>query len=501
MYERLNTEKNMSDMIKNMEKNINKINVVSIKGDELTAKTEQLLKEVSPIERRRIKKLDEIILNEIDKENRIDEEINKNSIEEKIQNINMNITKLIEKRKEKEKNELENKEKEEKEENEEKEEKEDEDNKNKIEEKSSYSKLTTNDFGINLIDETFNIHNKVNINDRIKLFKTRLTEESEQKYKDLPKLPDISGLEEDSISKDQKSLLNILDKKDINNKSFDKESFHEEMNKLNYENFMKSSEERKIKKEKKNKLIKPILEKMIEITEYIHDYQEIKGVTLLDNSKWDEIMNKFINFENIKDDEQDEIINKEEVSEYLFDYGEKINETDKLILFDYINYLNIYNDLIIPTSIRGKKYKYYELYEEIYNLTNNEVDIKEYEPNEEEIENLILPKTPYFPNYKLFDIIENAIKNKYNQKNNLNLINKNDIYYQKGKYFYLPIKISVSGYPMSGKKSQSQLINNKYQNIKLFDPEKILENKLEEYKELKEPVEKTTKSKNMKPNQ
>ena len=85
MYERLNTEKNMSDMIKNMEKNINKVKVVNIKGDELTAKTEQLLREVSPIERRRIKKLDEIILNEIDKENRIDEEINKNSIEEKIQ--------------------------------------------------------------------------------------------------------------------------------------------------------------------------------------------------------------------------------------------------------------------------------------------------------------------------------------------------------------------------------------------------------------------------------
>ena len=172
MYERLNTEKNMSDMIKHMEKNINKVKVVSIKGDELTAKTEQLLREVSPIERRRIKKLDEIILNEIDKENRIDEEINKNGVKEKMQNINMNITKLIEKKKEKikieekEKNELENddKEKDEKEEKGENEEKEEEDNnENKIEEKSIYSKLTTNDFGLNLIDEAFNIHNKVNI--------------------------------------------------------------------------------------------------------------------------------------------------------------------------------------------------------------------------------------------------------------------------------------------------------------------------------------------------
>ena len=501
MYERLNTENNMADMIKNMEKNLNKTKVVCIKGDELTAKTEQLLREVSPIERRRIKKLDEIILNEIDKENKNDEENNRHRIEEKIQNISMNITKLIEKRKEKlkieEKNKLEiiDKEREEREERE-------ENNDNKIEEKSSYSKLTTNDFGLNLIDETFNIHNKeININDRIKLFKTRLTEESEQKFKDLPKLPDISVFEEEDISKEQRSRSNILDKKAINNKNFDKESFYEEMNKLNYENFLKTSEERKIKKEKKNKLIKPILEKLIEITEYINYYQDIKDVKLLDNSKWDEIMDRFINFENIKDDEKEEIISKEEASEYLFDYEDKLNEVDKLILFDYINYLSIYNDLIIPTSIRGKKFKYYELYEEIYNLTNNEVDIKDYEPNEEEIENLILPKTPYFPNYKFFDIIENAIKNKYSQKENLNLTIKNDIYCQKGKYFYLPIKISVTGYPMSGKKSQSQLINNKYPNIKLFEPEKLLENKLEEYKELKEPIEKTTKSKNMKPNQ
>ena len=508
MYERLNTEKNMSDMIKNMDKNLNRIKVISLKGDELTAKTEELLREVSPIERRRIKKLDEIILNEIDKENRIDEERNMNNIEEKIKKINMNITRLIEEKKEKKeekKNEIENNDREKEEEKEEEkegegEEEKEEDNNNKIEEKSIYSKLTANDFGTKLIDETLNIHNKViNINDRIKLFKTRLAEGSEQKFKELP---DIPGLEEDSISKEQKSqIINNLDKKITNNQNFDKESFLEEMNKLNYENFKKSSEERKIKKKKKNMLIKPIIEKMIEITEYISDYQEAKGVKLLDNSKWDEIMVKFINFENIEDDEKDEIITKEEVSEYLFDYGEKLNEDDNLILFDYINYLNIYNDLIIPTSIRGKKYKYSELYEDTYNLANNEVDIKDYEPNEEEIENLFLPKTPYFPNYKFFDIIESAIKNKYNKKNNLNIINKNDIYSQKGKYFYLPIKISITGYPMSGKKSQSQLINNKYQNIKLFEPEKILEKKLEEYKELKEPVEKTTKSKNMKPNQ
>ena len=512
MYERLNTEKNMSDMIKNMENNLNKGKINIIKGDELISKTEELLKEVPPTERKRIKYLDELINREINKENRIDEEKNISYIG-KNPNVEMNITKLIKIKKEKE-------DKEDKEELENKEEinefEENKDNMKEIEEnnedkeilnadKSTYSKLTTNDYGLYLINDAFKIHNKdININDRIKLFKTRLTEDSEIKYKNLPKLPDIPGIEEEEgNSKIIKNQSNILDKSNSDLNAFDKESFFEEMNKLNYENFRKESQKRKMKKEKKNKLMKPILEKIIEITEYIYDYQENKGVQLLDNTKWEEIMDKFINWEEIKDNEEDEVISQEEISEYLFDYGDKLNENDNLILFDYINYLNIFNDLIIPTTLRGKRYKYYELYEEIYNLGNNDVDIKDYEPNEDEIENLILPKTPNYENYKLYDIIEKVIKIKYKklENNNLNKVNKTDIYSQKGKYFYLPIKISITGYPMSGKKIQSHLINNKYQNIKIFDPQEILENKIEEYKELKEPVEKTTKSKNMKPNQ
>ena len=510
MYERMNTEKNMFDMIKNMENNINK-NVISVKGDELIAKTEQLIKSLSPIEQKRIKYMDELINKEIDKENRIDEEKNKLNVG-KSQKINMNVTKLINLGKTKEIEKTENTENTENVENinetEIDQEKEKEEKNNDIlnAEKSSYSKLTNNDYGLNLINDAFRIHSKdSNINDRIKLFKTRLmyTENSQN----LPKLPEISISEEDENYKRQKSESNVLEKS-INDKKnneiniFDKESFYEEMNKLNYENFKKESNARKIKKEKKYKLIKPIINKLIDISDYISIYQENKGVQLLDNSKWDEIMDKFKNWEDIYDNEEDEIISQDEVSEYLFDYGYKLTENDNLIFFDYINYLNIFNDLIIPTSMRGKQYKYYELYDEVYNLLNNDVDIKEYEPNEDEIDNLILPKSPNFVNYKLYDIIEFVIKNKYNKNIKSNLINNNnDINNQKGKYFYLPIKISIVGYPMSGKNIQSSLINEKYPNIKFFNPEEIFESKLAEYKELSIPIEKSTKTKNMKPNQ
>ena len=511
MFERMNTEKNMSDMIKNMENNIRK-NVVSIKGDELIAKTEELMKSMSPVEQKRIKYIDELINKEIYKENRIDEK--KNELQKgKLSKVNMNIIKLI-----KQNNLLE---KEEKENEEDKENNEEEINNENItnninnntesnninQETTIYSKLTENDYGLNLINDSFKIHSKdININDRIKLFKTRLMygENSDEKFKNLPKLPEMSITEEDEASKKQKSEPNILEKSaDLNKKKeniFDKESFYEEMNKLNYENFKKVANERKAKKEKKIRLVKPLIEKMIDITDYIFNYQENKGVKLLDNAKWDEIMERFINWEDIYDNEEDEEITQNEESEYLFDYGVILNEKDNLILFDYVNYLNIFNDLIIPTNLRGKQYKYYELYDEVYKTLNNDVDIKEYEPNEEEIDNLILPKSPNVANYKFFDIIENVIKNKYNKNQKKNIIN-NDIFTQKGKYYYLPIKMSIVGYPLSGKKIQSSLISEKYPNIKVFNPEEILEKKLEEYKELKEPVEKSTKSKNLKQNQ
>ena len=460
MFERLNTEKNMSDMIKNMENNINKKNIISIKGDELIARTEKLINSVSPTERQRIKYLDELINKEINKENKIDEEKNMSNIG-KNPKVNMNITKLLELQKtnEKEKNEAIN-EIEEKKENEDENIEEKEEKKSEVENqyKSSYSKLTENDYGLNPINDTFKIHSKdININDRIKLFKTRLmnNQETEEKFKNLPKLPEISVTEEDNNSKKQKSESNILEKStNINNNMinpFDKESFYEEMNKINYENFKKQSDERRKKKEKKKKLIKPIINKIVDITEYISIYQENKDVKLLDNSKWDEIMEKFINWEDLYDHEEEEIISQEEESEYLFEYEDKITAKDNLILFDYINYLNIFNDLIIPTPLRGKQYKYYELYDEVYNLLNYDVDIKEYEPKEEEVENLKLPKSPSFYNFKFYDIIETCMKNKYNKNEKKNIIN-NDIFQQKGKYYYIPIKMSFVGYPMSGKK-------------------------------------------------
>ena len=514
MFERMNNEKNMKEMIAKMENNLNRRKKQKEKEDEENVDdTQQLMKYLSPEEKQRIRDVDELINKELNNQNKIDQE---NNEKEKHKNhiIDMNITKILIKREKdnenivkenKEINEEENKQ----EENNKEENKEENfkgvEKENVSMDKSSYSKLSNNDYGLNLMNEAFEIHkvNKYNINNRIKLFKTRLlfTEDSEQKYNNLPNIFNFDEEKEKDNNKKKESKIKEEIKTQKDSDILDKDLFYEEMDKLNYDNFIKESNKRKIKKQKRINVIKPLLNQILDITDYIYDYQQKNNIEIIDNEKWDELMNRFKNGENIKDKEEEILEEKNELSEYLFDYGYKLDFNDSLIIFDYANYLSVFNDLIIPDNERGKIFKFYELYEDFYE-PNQDINIKEYEPKEEELENLTLPKYPDFINYNFFEIIENSFKSKYNkQERNSITQNKSEIFTKKGKYFYIPIKMSFTGYPLSGKKVQSNLIVSKYPKIKIFDPEEIFQNKLDEYNQLKEPVEKSTKNKNLKPNQ
>ena len=129
-----------------------------------------------------------------------------------------------------------------------------------------------------------------------------------------------------------------------------------------------------------------------------------------------------------------------------------------------------------------------QLYSELYyaNMNNmNMVDIKDYEPSEIEIENLSLPKyikgeNEYFKDiltkiieYKDEDITK--LKKELKEENEKIKEDKKKEYIikNKGKYFYVPIKMVFTGYPCSGRKTQGQLLRDKYPNIKIYDPEEI----------------------------
>ena len=186
------------------------------------------------------------------------------------------------------------------------------------------------------------------------------------------------------------------------------------------------------------------------------------------------------------------------------------------------------------------EFKFYELYEGIYKKEENQnVDIKEYEPTAEELENLKMPKENV-TNAQFGDIIENAIEFKCRNKeihceeekeNHIveeeekvhqdneekegivsteekgkeneqkEVANETEEINPRGKYWYLPIKISLIGYPLSGKKTQAKLISEEYPKLKIYNVNNILEEKLKEYEQLQLPIESDPKFKTFKPKQ
>ena len=103
------------------------------------------------------------------------------------------------------------------------------------------------------------------------------------------------------------------------------------------------------------------------------------------------------------------------------------------------------------------------------------MDIKDYEPSEVEIDNLSLPKYIKSENEYFNDVLTKIIE--YNDEDITKLKkelktenekNKEDkmieyIIKSKGKYFYVTIKMAFTGYPCSGRKTQGNLLKEKYQ--------------------------------------
>ena len=72
---------------------------------------------------------------------------------------------------------------------------------------------------------------------------------------------------------------------------------------------------------------------------------------------------------------------------------------------------------------------------------------------------------------------------------------------EKYSFDHIPIKLCFIGTRFSGRKTQSNLINNKYPNIKIYNVEKIIRDCIETYNKISIPLEEQPKFKNAKKNQ
>ena len=328
-----------------------------------------------------------------------------------------------------------------------------------------------NDFRKDIVKNAKLLHwNNIKIGNRIDFFKTKMFKKENINKENLPQI---------NFNKNDKYS------------SFDKDYFFECLNKEDYLINKNQLLNKLDKKKKKREEISIIFEKILNLTNYVSVYQSKNKIELLEDEKWKELMNEFV-----KEEDKQESNNN-------YEKNLKNHEINKDYLleqefYDYINYTGIFNDLIIPYNNDNKyknginkEYSFAEIYSEFYMTNKKEnLDIKEHEPNKEEYKNLIYPQYPdYDKNVKLNDIILHIIENKLNNdednKNFLKAKEKgNNIIDKKGKFFYLPIKICLIGYPMSGKNVQSKLLNEKFPGIRIYDPTQLLKDKIKEYNEI-----------------
>ena len=346
--------------------------------------------------------------------------------------------------------------------------------------KSSFNEISDNSKGMNLIKNSLSIHNeKILVGNRISLFQTMIENKNENENED----------------------INIENNTSIKNKQFNSEEYFKELNKINSEALSKEIELKKKKKLKHNNLIKPIMYQILDIVNEVSKYQIENNIDLINKEKWNEITLKLVNNELIDSDLMEIMgIKKDNESEYENDYEEKINKKDEDILFDYCNYIGLFNDNIIPNEIKGYKYNYPDLYNGIYNNENG-IDIKDYEPTEDEIENLILPHEKIFNN-QFGQIVDISLENKYKSITQKNFIDHHFIPISENSIFnFIPIKISMLGSPLSGKKTQSKFLSEKFPHLKIYNLEEILFDFVKEYDELNIPLDQHPKIKSAKKNQ
>ena len=344
---------------------------------------------------------------------------------------------------------------------------------------SASSYLTKSELGDKLINNSQFLHAN-DIGEKNQFFKT-MSHFSDENKKELPE-------------------INLFD----NYKLFDEKDFFDDLNRENYIKFNKKLEIKKNKKLNEQNLVLPILNQIIDLCNYLTDNEiKLKKEDFLENSRWDGLMNKFLIGE--------PFVKEKKNLHYFFKNKDAKKEEHEIEfrnkkyterVYDYVNYIGLFNDLVIPLNSREEKFSFVDIYSDFYSPeNNNNIDIHEYEPSKQELSNLIFPKYYNSENSKFTEVIQNILETEFPENKSNNISEEKDIFTLKGKYFYLPIKMSLIGYPMSGKEYQSELLMKKYPGIKIYDPKKILKSKIEEYNNIKKPVEKTPKFKSLKPNQ
>ena len=397
---------------------------------------------------------------------------------------------------------------------------------NKIKQKELRRQLSQKNFDESKIQLNFMNINKNNFNKKNKsmslLFKNYSNEASIRRLKYSKDLAEKKEKEDyarktffisNKIKNNQKKLMPMIlsnrnlkmtgyypEKKEYN---FNHKKFFEELDKLDYHtNIIKCERRHKIKIRNTN-IIKDIVLFIIDMAMegYIYQIQFKKELMDLDTYLKFNIYflkNKILrekiiiieDNEHKKSSTFDENINIDKLIS-------KLTNEEKYLIQDYINYLGIWSeDKIYDNALRGLKLEYRYINNDnnnsVNSINNSYFGINDYEPTTLEIEDLTLPKYN-IGNYIFGDTILEVLEQKMNNYTDIGEILYNDLN-KETKWDYIPYKIALVGYPLCGKKTVSEKINNKYPNIKIYSIYKLIRDYYEVFLKLSDPPEKPNKN-------
>jgi hypothetical protein len=280
-------------------------------------------------------------------------------------------------------------------------------------------------------------------------------------------------------------------------------------------------ERKKKKKERNSQLVSSVLDQVLDVTESVFNYQQKNKTELIDLKEWKNIMQDFIKNDDSgksyfpeKTLERGEIREpsplkrkislikniSDEDSSSLGTYGE-FEENE---LLDYLNFKGQWKETTIPSSSLGTTLKILDVVGKEYieklqgkpkdNYSYNKKLI-EYEPNDEELENLTIPEE-ISKNFSFGEIIDVVAEIKFQEK----LHDSN-----QGKSFMfssVPIKLSLVGHAFAGKKTIAESLLSHYSGLKIFDLDELIKKNIEILEKFELPIEQHPKYKpNMKKNQ
>ena len=299
-------------------------------------------------------------------------------------------------------------------------------------------------------------------------------------------------------------------------KEFNSETFFQNLNYETISSFKSQCIKRYEKKRKISNRIKEIILYIIDMTMEVYIYQLKHKCEIMDLETFIKFNLYFIKNKNLRKKyiPEEESVYKRSGKIDQTKEIETINKNaltieDKNSIEDYIYYIGEWDDKkIFNNKLRGIRFDYKYITnninneEKIINKSNNNsyFGIIEYEPTALESEDLTIPNSVP-DNYNLGNLMYEILSNHFNI-NEINLNNNNEennnLVQLNGKWDYIPYKISLIGYPLSGRKTIAKKIVEIYPNLKIYSMNKIISHYFNLYLQLADPIEKPERKPNKK---